>query len=85
MSVLPAKVPHNNNYTTIHIGVYLHSDCSCDNTVELSSTCLGATVQDNAMGEYIALCVGYNDTQVYMHSDNNVYLYYEGNVKVCNI
>ena len=53
--------------------------------MELSSTCLGATVQDIAMGEYIKVCIDNNNTQVYQHSDNNVYIYYEGIVKVRNI
>lgn len=69
----------------IKIYVYLHSDCVCDDNLELSSTCLGATVQDNAMGEYFKICVAADNTQVYQHTDNNLYLYYEGNLKVGNI
>ena len=69
----------------IKIYVYLHSDCVCDDNLELSSTCLGATVQDNAMGEYFKICVAADNTQVYQHTDNNLYLYYEGNLKVGNM
>ena len=58
------------------------TDCSCANNLELSSTCLGGTIQNNAMGEYAKVCVGDNNTQVYQHSSNNVYLYYVANLEV---
>ena len=58
------------------------TDCSCANNLELSSTCLGGTIQNNAMGEYAKFCVGDNNTQVYQHSSNNVYLYYVANLEV---
>ena len=55
----------------------------CSNDLELSSACLGGTVQSNAMGDYVKICVGDNNTEVYQHSSNNVYLYYEANLQVC--
>ena len=58
------------------------TDCSCANNLELSSTCLGGTIQNNAMGDYAKVCVGDNNTQVYQHSSNNVYLYYVANLEV---
>ena len=60
----------------------LFTDCSCANDVELASTCLGGTIQNNAMGDYAKVCVGDNNTQVYQHSSNNVYLYYVANLEV---
>jgi hypothetical protein len=56
-------------------------DCSCTNDLELSSTCLGGTVQSNAMGDYVMICVGDNNTHVYQHSSNNVYIYYVANLQ----
>ena len=58
------------------------TDCSCANNLELASTCLGGTIQNNAMGDYAKVCVGDNNTQVYQHSSNNVYLYYVANLEV---
>ena len=60
------------------------TDCLCTGYVKLSSTCLGATVQNYAMGEYEKVCVSENNTQVYQHtnSDINLYLYYEASLEV---
>ena len=62
--------------------ILIFTDCSCANNLELSSTCLGGTIQNNAMGDYAKVCVGDNNTQVYQHSSNNVYLYYVANLEV---
>ena len=64
-----------------------HTDCLCTGYVKLSSTCLGATVQNYAMGEYEKVCVSENNTQVYQHtnSDINLYLYYEASLEVGTI
>jgi len=57
------------------------SDCSCGNNLELSSSCLGATVQSNSIGEYAKVCVQDDDTQVYQHTTENFYLYYESTLQ----
>ena len=58
------------------------TDCSCGNNLELSSSCLGATVQDNSIGEYEKVCVQDDNTQVYQHTTLDLYLYYESNLQV---
>ena len=58
------------------------TDCSCGNNLDLSSSCLGATVQSNSIGEYAKVCVQDDDTQVYQHTTENFYLYYESTLQV---
>ena len=71
-------------YSSVSFIFIFHTDCLCTGNVKLSSTCLGATVQNNAMGEYEKVCIAENNTQVYQHtnSDINLYLYYVTSLEV---
>ena len=62
-----------------HLKLYI-LDCRCTNNLEFSSTCLSATAQDESIGEYAHVCTRSDDTKVYQHTSNNLYLYYDSEV-----
>ena len=55
-------------------------DCRCSNNLEFSSSCMSATAQDESIGEYAHVCTRSDDTKVYQHTSNNLYLYYDSEV-----
>ena len=41
---------------------------------------MSATAQDESIGEYAHVCTRSDDTKVYQHTSNNLYLYYDSEV-----
>ena len=59
-------------------------DCSCSNNLAVSSTCIGAEAQPNALGDYTEVCQTPDDRKVYIHTNpaRNLYIYYNSNQQV---